>query len=137
MTRKRYGAHGTVNNWSDDRKRLTIRPEPRAYTAKQVAERLGVYMEVMWVKHPYDDPEGFSYTETLQKIHDQHNGKMPTQQWAIDVLSDVWWMANYEENCDYGIDFDESEPSHMAVLDWVKKLFPKFRSTVEYNMAAE
>jgi hypothetical protein len=137
MTRRRYGAHGKITPWTDDKKRLTIRPQPRAYTVEEVAARLGSYMDVLWVDHPYDDSEHFSYTETIQKIVDFHNGKMPTQQWAIDKLTDIWYMANHEENSEYRIDFDESEPSHMATLDFVKKLFPKFRSTVEHNMAAE
>ncbi len=116
---------------------MTIRPQPRTYTVEEVAARLGSYMEVLWVDHPYDDSEHFSYTETLHSIHEFHGGKMATQQWAIDVLSDIWDMANFEENCDTRIDFDGTEPSHMATLHWVKMLFPKFRSTVEQNMAAE
>lgn len=125
MTRKRMGAHGSVNKWTDNRMRLTIRPEPRAYVTWEIAERIGSYIEVLhdpntW--HPEGEEMGMSYRKTMEKIMAE---KM-TQKYVIEKLNDIWYMANYEECSDSSVSLDvEKYESHQAMYDWVLMTFPK------------
>ena len=125
MTRKRMGAHGSVNRFTDGKMRLTIRPEPRAYKAWEIAERIGSYIEVLhdpntW--HPAGEEMGMSYRDTMEKIMAE---KM-TKKWVIERLKCIWYMANYEECSDSRIDLDcQKYESHQAMLDWVYMTFPK------------
>ena len=125
MTRKRMGAHGSINRFTDGKMRLTIRPEPRAYKAWEIAERIGSYIEVLhdpntW--HPAGEEMGMSYRDTMEKIMAE---KM-TKKWVIDKLNDIWYMAQYEESCSGIVSLAVEEyESHQAMLDWVYMTFPK------------
>ena len=125
MTRKRMGAHGSINRFTDGKMRLTIRPEPRAYKAWEIAERIGSYIEVLhdpntW--HPAGEEMGMSYRDTMEKIRAE---KM-TQKWVIDKLNNIWYMAQYEESCSGIVSLAVEEyESHQAMLDWVYMTFPK------------
>ena len=124
MARKRMGAHGSINEWTDGRMRLTIRPEPRAYTASEIAERIGSYIEVLFDERGiYCDPEeNITYREAMIKIKEE---KM-TQKYVIDKLNDIWYMAQWEEATDSIVSLDvEKYESHQAMYDWVIMTFPK------------
>jgi len=130
MTRKRMGAHGSINRFTDKKMRMTIRPEPRVYTALEVAERIGSYIEVLYNPNGcYSYPEdNISYREAMEKIREE---KM-TQNYVIDKLNDIWYMANYEQGCDGYVRLDvEQYESHQAMLDWVLMKFPKLNRTEE------
>jgi len=125
MARRRMGAHGSINTWTDDRMRLTIRPEPRAYTALEIAERIGSYIEVLYNPDNYysDEDDNITYRKAMEKIMAE---KM-NQKWVIDKLNDIWYMANYEQSTDLIVGLDvENYESHQAMLDWVYMTFPKF-----------
>lgn len=130
MTRKRMGAHGSVNKWTDDRMRLTIRPEPRAYTASEIAERIGSYIEVLYnpeSHYSYED-ENITYREAMMKIKEE---KM-TKKYVIDFLNRIWFMAQYEESCEEIPCLDvEKYESHQAMYDWVLMTFPKLNRSEE------
>ena len=124
MTRKRMGSHGSVNRFTDGKMRLTIRPEPRVYKAWEIAERIGSYIEVLYNPQScYSDPEDdITYREAMEKIMEE---KM-TQKSVIDKLSNIWYMANYEECSDSIVSLAVEEyESHQAMLDWVYMTFPK------------
>jgi len=131
MARKRMGAHGSINEFNDGKMRMTIRPEPRIYTALQIAERIGSYIEVLhdpstW--HPEGEEMGMSYRDAMEKIRSE---KM-TQKYVIKILNDIWYMANYEECSDSTISIDcQQYESHQAMLDWVLMTFPKLNRTEE------
>ena len=130
MARKRMGAHGSINRFTDGKMRLTIRPEPRVYTALEVAERIGSYIEVLFDAGGYysDPEEDITYREAMEKIREE---KM-TQKFVIDKLNDIWYMANYEQGCDGYVALDvEKYESHQAMLDWVLMTFPKLNRTEE------
>ena len=130
------GAHGSINRWTDDRMRLTIRPEPRAYTALEIAERLGSYIEVLYNEGGYysDPDENISYREAMMKIKEQ---KL-TKKYVIDRLNDIWFMAQYEEATDSIVSIDvEKYESHQAMYDWVLMTFPKLNPTGVANEAEE
>jgi hypothetical protein len=130
MARKRMGAHGSINRWTDDRMRLTIRPEPRAYTASEIAERLGSYIEVLYDEYSvYSDPEdNITYREAMIKIKEE---KL-TKKYVIDFLNRIWYMAQYEEATDSIVRLDvEKYQSHQAMYDWVLMTFPKLNRSEE------
>lgn len=136
MTRRKMGAHGSINRWTDDRMRLTIRPEPRAYTALEIAERLGSYIEVLYdAGGYYSDPEdNITYREAMMKIKEE---KM-TKKYVIDFLNRIWYMAQYEEATDSIVSLDvEKYESHQAMLDWVLMTFPKLIPIGVVNEAEE
>ena len=130
MTRKRMGAHGSINRFTDGKIRLTIRPEPRAYTASEIAERLGSYIEVLYDEYSvYSDPEdNITYREAMIKIKEE---KL-TKKYVIDFLNRIWYMAQYEEATDSIVRLDvEKYQSHQAMYDWVLMTFPKFNRSEE------
>ena len=136
MARKRMGAHGSINRWTDDRMRLTIRPEPRAYTALEIAERLGSYIEVLYDAGGYysDPDEDITYREAMMKIKEE---KM-TKKYVIDFLNRIWYMAQYEESTDSIVSLDvEKYESHQAMYDWVLMTFPKLIPIGVVNEAEE
>tara|TARA_R100000005_G_C4985485_1_gene193961 strand:- start:62 stop:472 length:411 start_codon:yes stop_codon:yes gene_type:complete len=136
MARKRMGAHGSINRWTDNRMRLTIRPEPRAYTALEIAERLGSYIEVLYdAGGIYSDPdEDITYREAMIKIKEE---KM-TKKYVIDFLNRIWYMAQYEEFTDSIVSIDvEKYESHQAMYDWVLMTFPKLMPIGVVNEAEE
>ena len=136
MARKRMGAHGSINRWTDDRMRLTIRPEPRAYTALEIAERLGSYIEVLYDAGGYysDPDENITYREAMMKIKEE---KM-TKKYVIDFLNRIWYMAQYEESTDSIVSLDvEKYESHQAMYDWVLMTFPKLIPIGVVNEAEE
>ena len=124
------GAHGSINKFTDGKMRMTIRPEPRIYTAWEIAERIGSYIEVLhdpitW--HPEGEEMGISYREAMEKIREE---KM-TQKYVIKRLNDIWYMANYEECSDSTVRLNLEYESHQAMLDWVLMKFPKLNRTEE------
>ena len=136
MARKRMGAHGSINRWTDDRMRLTIRPEPRAYTALEIAERLGSYIEVLYDAGGYysDPEENITYREAMIKIKEE---KL-TKKYVIDFLNRIWYMAQYEESTDSIVSLDvEKYESHQAMYDWVLMTFPKLIPIGVVNEAEE
>ena len=136
MARKRMGAHGSINRWTDDRMRLTIRPQPRAYTALEIAERLGSYIEVLYdVGGIYSDPdENITYREAMIKIKEENM----TKKYVIDFLNRIWFMAQYEEFTDSIVRIDiEKYESHQAMYDWVLMTFPKLIPIGVVNEAEE
>ena len=44
------------------------------------------------------------------------------------VLTDCWYIANYENWTDLSIRIDPEVESHQAMLDFIYMKFPKFRT---------
>ena len=141
MPRRRMGAHGTINEWTDGKTRLTIRPEVRAFTVEDVAAIIGSAHELIPDKHRYDvwRPDNDvpqTYEETWQRIMEENL----TKKSMMRTLTDCWFIANYEEWTDGAIRIDLSDDnveseSHRAMVDFIKMKFPKFMTTEEYNTA--
>ncbi len=130
MARKRMGAHGSVNRFTDDIMRLTIRPEPRVYTASDIAERIGSYIEVLYNPDSFYsfEAENITYREAMIKIKEE---KM-TKKYVIDRLNDIWYMAQFEESCSGIVSLNvEKYESHQAMYDWVLMTFPKLNRSEE------
>ena len=141
MPRRRMGAHGTVNKWTDGKIRLTIRPEVRAFTVEDVASIIGAYNEFIPDKQSVgawrpDNYKPQTYEETWKDIMEANLSKKEMMR----ILTDCWNIANFEEWTDSAIRIDLSDDnveseSHRAMVDFIKMKFPKFMTTEEYNMA--
>lgn len=136
MARKRMGAHGSINTWTDNSVRLTIRPEVRAFTVEDVAGIIAARYELVPDRSPDrwwpSDYEPQTYQETWQKIMEEN----PSRKKMMDILTDCWYIANYEEWTDCSIRIDLSEEnvereSHQAVVDFIYMRFPKFKTLTE------
>ncbi len=114
MTRTRMGAHGKICRRVNNTMMLTIRPRPRVLDAETVAIRLARYCGSL----------DTSYRNAMSIFR---NAKL-TQKKSIEILSDIWYMANHEESSDenYLHNFNEEDPAHQAALDFTMMLFPKF-----------
>ncbi len=134
MARKRMGAHGSINTWTDNSVRLTIRPEVRAFTVEDVAAIIAARYDLipepdMWRPSDYE-PQ--TYQETWQKIMQEN----PSKKQMMRILTDCWYIANYEEWTDSSVRIDLSDnniesESHRAMVDFIYMKFPKFKSLTE------
>ena len=134
MARRRMGAHGSINTWTDNSVRLTIRPEVRAFTVEDVAAIIAARYDLipepdMWRPSDYE-PQ--TYQETWQKIMQEN----PSKKQMMRILTDCWYIANYEEWTDSSVRIDLSDnniesESHRAMVDFIYMKFPKFKSLTE------
>ena len=136
MPRRRMGAHGSINTWTDNSVRLTIRPEVRAFTVEDVAASIASRYDLVPENDRWrpSDYEPQTYQETWSKILEEKISKKTIMR----ILTDCWYIANYEEGTDSSVRIDLSSKnkereSHQAVVDFIKMKFPKFMTTEEYN----
>ena len=136
MPRRRMGAHGSINTWTDNSVRLTIRPEVRAFTVEDVAAIIASRYDLVPENDRWrpSDYEPQTYQETWSKILEEKISKKTIMR----ILTDCWYIANYEEFTDSSVRIDLSSKnkereSHQAVVDFIKMKFPKFMTTEEYN----
>ena len=134
MARRRMGAHGSINTWTDNSVRLTIRPEVRAFTVEDVAGIIAARYEFLPEADRWrpDDHETQTYQETWQKIMEEN----PSRKAMMRILTNCWYIANYEEWTDSSIRIDlssenEERESHQAMVDFIYMKFPKFKSLIE------
>tara|TARA_Y100001937_G_scaffold26295_1_gene37787 strand:+ start:434 stop:841 length:408 start_codon:yes stop_codon:yes gene_type:complete len=130
------GAHGSINTWTDNSVRLTIRPEVRAFTVEDVAAIIASRYDLVPENDRWrpSDYEPQTYQETWSKILEEKISKKTIMR----ILTDCWYIANYEEGTDSSVRIDLSSKnkereSHQAVVDFIKMKFPKFMTTEEYN----
>tara|TARA_R100000697_G_scaffold18688_1_gene25775 strand:+ start:709 stop:1116 length:408 start_codon:yes stop_codon:yes gene_type:complete len=130
------GAHGSINTWTDNSVRLTIRPEVRAFTVEDVAAIIASRYDLVPENDRWrpSDYEPQTYQETWSKILEEKI----TKKTIMRILTDCWYIANYEEGTDSSVRIDLSSKnkereSHQAVVDFIKMKFPKFMTTEEYN----
>ena len=130
MARRRMGAHGSINTWTDNSVRLTIRPEDRAFTVEDVAAIIAARYD--FIPDPSNlwrpsEHEPQTYQETWQKIMEEN----PSRKEMMRILTDCWYIANYEEWTDSSMRIDMDLESHQAMVDFIYMKFPKFKSLTE------
>ena len=128
MARKSMGAHGSINTWKDEKRglhqRMTIRPEPRIFTAEDVASIIAARYDFIPEPDPFGyDEEEPTYQETWQKIMEEN----PSRKEMMRILTDIWYIANFEEHTDTSIEIDSDLESHQAMLDFIYMRFPKLK----------
>ncbi len=124
MARTRIGAHGEIAKRTDGQMRMTIRPEPRAFTVEDVAGIIAHRYEFISEPDPYGyDEEEPTYQQTWQTIMEEN----PTKKEMMRVLTDCWYITNYENYTDCSIQIDTDVESHQAMVDFILMKFPKFR----------
>lgn len=123
MARRRMGAHGSINTWTDNRIRMTIRPEPRAFTVEEVAGIIASRYDLISERDFWTEEPEATYQETWQKIMAENL----TKKQMMRVLTDIWYIANFEEDTDCSFEIDTNIESHQAMVDFILMKFPKFR----------
>lgn len=123
MARRRMGAHGSINTWTDNRIRMTIRPEPRAFTVEDVAGIIASRYDLISERDFWTEEPEATYQETWQKIMAENL----TKKQMMRVLTDIWYIANFEEDTDCSFEIDTNIESHQAMVDFILMKFPKFR----------
>lgn len=117
------GAHGSINTWTDNRIRMTIRPEPRAFTVEEVAGIIASRYDLISERDFWTEEPEATYQETWQKIMAENL----TKKQMMRVLTDIWYIANFEEDTDCSFEIDTNIESHQAMVDFILMKFPKFR----------
>lgn len=127
MARRRIGSHGQIAERTDGTVRMTIRPEPRAFDVEDVAAIIAARYDFLpepdrWSREP--EP---TYQETWQKIMEENL----TKKQMMRILTDCWYIANYEEWTDSSMRINRDLESHQAMVDFIYMKFPKFKSLTE------
>ena len=124
MARTRIGSHGEIAERTDGKMRMTIRPEPRVFDVEDVAGIIGARYDLISDNHRfYYNNNEQTYQETWQKIMEENL----TKKQMMRILTDCWYIANYEEYTDCSIRIDKDLESHQAMIDFILMKFPKFR----------
>lgn len=123
MARTRIGSHGEIAKRTDGQMRMTIRPEPRAFTVEDVAGIIAYRYDFLSEPDPYSENPMATYQETWQTIMEEN----PTKKEMMRVLTDCWYITNYENYTDCSIQIDTDVESHQAMVDFILMKFPKFR----------
>ena len=126
MARTRIGSHGQIAERTDGTIRMTIRPEPRAFDVEDVAAIIGTRYDIISDAQRFDyygNEEEPTYQETWKKIMAEN----PSKKKMMEILTDCWYIANYEEWTDCAIRIDRDLESHQAMIDFILMKFPKFR----------
>ena len=123
MARKRIGSHGQIAERTDGTIRMTIRPEPRAFTVEDVAGIIAYRYDFLSEPDPFSENPMATYQETWQTIMEEN----PTKKQMMRILTDCWYIANYENWSDSSIRIDTDLESHQAMIDFILMKFPKFR----------
>lgn len=123
MARTRIGSHGEIAKRTDGQMRMTIRPEPRAFTVEDVAGIIAYRYDFLSEPDPYSENPMATYQETWQTIMEEN----PTKKQMMRTLTDCWYITNYENYTDCSIQIDTDVESHQAMVDFILMKFPKFR----------
>lgn len=123
MARTRIGSHGQIALRTDGKIRMTIRPVPRAFDVEDVAAIIAARYEFLSEPDRYGEYPEATYQETWQTIMEENL----TKKEMMRVLTDCWYIANYENYTDCSIQIDTDLESHQAMVDFILMKFPKFR----------
>lgn len=123
MTRRRLGAHGKPLMWTDNKVRMTIRPEPSVLDAEDLAMLLGHRLDI---QHDYYCTNGMNEEEAIKMIWEYENDQKLTQKHALELVSDGYFLEIYNQGSDTHEGFDKNEPHHLVLLSLVYRIWPQF-----------
>tara|TARA_R100000742_G_C4192242_1_gene23952 strand:+ start:37 stop:450 length:414 start_codon:yes stop_codon:yes gene_type:complete len=124
MTRRRLGTHGKPLMWTDNKVRMTIRPEPTVLDDTDLAMLLGHRLDI---QHDYYCTNGMDAHKAIDMIWQYENDEQKlTQKHALELVSDGWFLENYNQGSDTHEAFDRNEPHHLVLLSLVHRIWPQF-----------
>ncbi len=124
MTRRRLGAHGKPLMWSDNKVRMTIRPEPSVLTDTDLAMLLGYRLDI---QHDYYRTNEMNEEQAIKMIWAYENDEQKlTQKHALELVSDGYFLEMYHQSSDTHEGFDRNEPHHLVLLSLVHRIWPQF-----------
>lgn len=130
MARTSWGGHGKVCLRQNGTMMMTIRPEPFVGDAKDIAMLLGFRMDILCGYN--GSSSRMTHTETLHEIWSwqSEHGKL-TQSRALELITDRYYLSQYEEGAELHEMFDEDNMAHLALLHLVLRLWPAFKEPTD------
>ncbi len=133
--RSSWGGHGVVSERQNGRMMMAIRPDPVVCDDEDVAMLLGFQLGILYAYRE----DRLSRNAVMAAVRDweNHNGKL-SQKRALGLLTDRWYLAQYEVCSETHETYNEDDEAHRAMLEVVHQIWPHFTSpTVEYDMLKE
>ena len=137
--RSSWGGHGVVSERQNGRMMMAIRPDPVVCDDEDVAMLLGFQLGILYAYRESNSSGWLSRNAVMAAVRDweNHNGKL-TQKRALGLLTDRWYLAQYEVSSEIHETYNEDDEAHRAMLEVVHQIWPHFTSpTVEYDMLKE
>ena len=117
------GRHGLVAERTDGVVRMTVRPEVRVLSAKDMAMYVGYALDIT---DGYNDNLSKEYT--IERIWDWEHGIYPmklTQKVILNWCARADHISAHEHGQMHN--FDEDIEAHQVLLELIHDRFPKFR----------
>lgn len=124
------GRHGQVAERTDGVVRVTVRPQVRVLSAKDMAMYVGYALDIT---DGYNDDQ--SREHAVNRIWDWEHGRFP-QKLTQKLILNLCGRPEYISADEHGQMpwFDEDVESHQVLLELIHDRFPKFRK-IEKEMA--
>ncbi len=126
--RSSWGGHGVVSERQNGRMMMAIRPPPVVCDDEDVAMLLGFQLGILYAYRE----DRLSRNTVMAAVRDweTHNGKL-TQKRALGLLSDRWYLAQYEVCSETHETYNEDDEAHRAMLEVVYQIWPHFTAGEE------
>lgn len=128
MSRRRLGTHGKPLMWTDNKVRMTIRPDPYVLNDQDLAMLLGRHLDI---KKDYYDEEDVAEGKAIRAIWKYEQTQKLTQKHTLEVIKDSYYLEQYHQG-DEGFEyFDNERLHHKVLLNLVHRIWPQFKNTGE------
>mgnify|MGYP001238046954 CR=1 FL=1 len=123
--RMRWGTHGKVSERVNGTWKMTVRPTPYVFSDEDIAMLLGRAIGILEYEPYYDDPQTYADTMGAIFLWERKHGTL-TQQMALGLINDSYYLSQYEQGCDSHQYFDGDNEAHRAMLMKVRQIWPNF-----------
>jgi len=131
MARRRLGTHGKPLMWTDNKVRMTIRPEPSVLDDRDLAMLLGYRLDI---QHDYYRTNEMNEQQAIKMIWAYENDEQKlTQKHALELVSDGYYLEIYHQGSDTHEAFDKNEGHHRVLLKLVHRIWPQFAVNNYHN----
>ena len=126
--RSSWGGHGVVSERQNGRMMMAIRPDPVVCDDEDVAMLLGFQLGILYAYRE----DRLSRNAVMAAVRDweNHNGKL-SQKRALGLLTDRWYLAQYEVCSETHETYNEDDEAHRAMLEVVHQIWPHFTAGEE------
>ena len=117
--------------WTDNKVRMTIRPEPSVLDDRDLAMLLGYRLDI---QHDYYRTNEMNEQQAIKMIWAYENDEQKlTQKHALELVSDGYYLEIYHQGSDTHEAFDKNEGHHRVLLKLVHRIWPQFAVNNYHN----